>query len=103
MIAQCTAKNGGISPCSLCWKFWGKGHFPKFPKREMEISVSLQFPRENWPFPLNFHAKLLEIFRYFLLWWCRGAFHSQRSHSPLAKILLFSRKIHQNSVKFLLI
>ena len=36
--------------------------------REMEISVSLQFPTENCPFPLNFHAKTMGKFRYFLLW-----------------------------------
>ena len=28
----------------------------------------------------------------------RGAFHPQKSRTPLAKILLFSRKIHQKSV-----
>ena len=28
----------------------------------------------------------------------RGAFHSLKSRTPLAKILLFSRKIHQKSV-----
>ena len=32
----------------------------------------------------------------------RGAFHSKKSRTPLAKILLFARKIHQKSVKILL-
>ena len=32
----------------------------------------------------------------------RGAFHSKKSRTPLAKILLFGRKIHQKSVKILL-
>ena len=36
----------------------------KFPKREMEISVSLQFPRENCPFPIGFHAKTIRKFKY---------------------------------------
>ena len=36
----------------------------------MKISVSLQFPRENCPFLLNFHEKTIGKFRYFLL--CNG-------------------------------
>ena len=35
---------------------------------EMEISVSLQFPRENCPYPVNFHATTMGKFSYFLLW-----------------------------------
>ena len=31
------------------------------------MSVSLQFPQENCPFPLTFHAKTIGKFRYFLL------------------------------------
>ena len=31
----------------------------------------------------------------------RGAFHSKKSRTPVAKILLFARKIHQKSVKIL--
>ena len=37
----------------------------QFPKREMEITVSFQFPIENCPFPL--HSKTIGKFRYFLL------------------------------------
>ena len=33
----------------------------------MEISVSLQFPRENCPFPINFHEKTMGKFRCFLM------------------------------------
>ena len=33
----------------------------------MEISVSLEFPRETCPFPLNFHPRTVGKFWYFLL------------------------------------
>ena len=32
----------------------------------------------------------------------RGAFHSKKSRTPLAKIILFASKIHQKSVEILL-
>ena len=53
-------QNGEISPCSLCWNFGKMDTFLAVSKREIEISVPLHFPRENYPFSLNFHAiKLL--------------------------------------------
>ena len=51
-------KNGETSPCFFCVENFGETDtFLTVSKREMEISVSLQFPRENCPFPLNFHGK----------------------------------------------
>ena len=52
----------------LCVGTFGEtDNFLTVSKREKEISVSLPFPRENCPFPLNFHAQTIEKFRYFLL------------------------------------
>ena len=64
----CTAKNDEISPHFLLGKFWRNGHIsPNFPKREMEISVSLQLTIETRPFPLNLHPRTMGNFWYFLL------------------------------------
>ena len=54
----------------LCWKFLGNEDFPNCflklykgeMKREMDVPISLQFPRENCPFPLNFYAKTIKKF-----------------------------------------
>ena len=68
MSVKYIAKNDEISP-HFCWGNFGEILIISFPKGEMEISVSLKFPIETCPFPLNFNPRTMGKFWYFLLWY----------------------------------